>query len=255
MGHKSNKCISKKACGEQGCTLQHHKSLHSAHLEGLAFHVESVNSVDPCILLLMRIHPTKEKALNVMWDSASTISLITFKKAKELSLVGCTVDLTITTAGGNSKKFKSCKYDLTLIDSAGQKVIIAVYGLPQITSNINPLQTNAVLGLLDSQHVIDNRPTGGEVDVLIGLDHALFHPQIIQNNGHLVLYENRFGKCVGGTHPHIQKETEKVVSQVNVNDIQSNKMIKFFESEALGVECNPKCGSCRCGTCPIGGKE
>ena len=29
----------------------------------------------------------------------------------------------------------------------------------------------------------------------------------------------------------------------------------FFDTEALGVECTPKCGSCRCGRCPIGGKS
>ena len=29
----------------------------------------------------------------------------------------------------------------------------------------------------------------------------------------------------------------------------------FYDNEALGVACTPKCGSCRCGTCPVGGKQ
>ena len=41
-----------------------------------------------------------------MWDSASTISLITFKKAKELLLVGTTVNLNITKAGGEEEEIK-----------------------------------------------------------------------------------------------------------------------------------------------------
>ena len=32
-------------------------------------------------------------------------------------------------------------------------------------------------------------------------------------------------------------------------------MLKFLTIESLGVQCNPKCGNCRCGTCPIGGKS
>ena len=29
----------------------------------------------------------------------------------------------------------------------------------------------------------------------------------------------------------------------------------FYTNESLGVSCQPKCGNCRCGTCPIGGKQ
>ena len=29
---------------------------------------------------------------------------------------------------------------------------------------------------------------------------------------------------------------------------------EFLTIESLGVQCNPKCGGCRCGTCPLGGK-
>jgi len=29
----------------------------------------------------------------------------------------------------------------------------------------------------------------------------------------------------------------------------------FFDAEKLGVECSPKCRSCRCRKCPIGGKQ
>ncbi|CAB4009754.1 Hypothetical predicted protein [Paramuricea clavata] len=32
-------------------------------------------------------------------------------------------------------------------------------------------------------------------------------------------------------------------------------MEDIFDTKSLGVECSPRCGSCRCGRCPIGGKS
>jgi len=29
----------------------------------------------------------------------------------------------------------------------------------------------------------------------------------------------------------------------------------FYKNENLGVECTPKCGGCKCGECPAGGKQ
>ena len=45
----------------------------------------------------------------------------------------------------------------------------------------------------------------------------------------------------------IQYATVHLTTRVNIEN--------FFDTEALGVECTPKCGSCRCGQCPIGGKS
>ena len=32
-------------------------------------------------------------------------------------------------------------------------------------------------------------------------------------------------------------------------------MTRFFSLEQLGVECTPRCGSCKCGKCQPGGKN
>ena len=53
--------------------------------------------------------------------------------------------------------------------------------------------------------VFIKRPTG-EIDILIGLDFASFHPCMIQYHGHLMIYENRFGRCLGGTHTSIRED-------------------------------------------------
>ena len=43
----------------------------------------------------------------------------------------------------------------------------------------------------------------GEIDVLIGLDYAAHHPQIVSSNRHLVISANRLGKCISGIHPTV----------------------------------------------------
>ena len=33
------------------------------------------------------------------------------------------------------------------------------------------------------------------------------------------------------------------------------EFIDYFKEDSIGVHCNPRCGSCKCETCPIGAKE
>ena len=91
---------------------------------------------------------------------------------------------------------------------------------------------------------------------MIGLEYAGFHPEKQMALGHLVLYSNRFGACLGGTHHQLREKTQKLVQQeVEVSHIKAARIDDFYESESLGVSCKPKCGSCKCGECPIGGKQ
>ena len=73
-----------------------------------------------------------------------------------------------------------------------------------------------------------------------------------------MLYENRFGKTVGGSQAGIIEETQisKNCSQVKTATVMhlGNQFNNFFQLEGLGVSCSPRCGSCACGTCHPGGK-
>ena len=93
----------------------------------------------------------------------------------------------------------------------------------------------------------------GPVDVLIGCEYAAYHPQRTQNVGHLLLLQNRFGLCIGGTHPSIKDEIKKHdLSYARVQHVI--KVEDFYKIENLGVECVPRCGSCKCGHCAVGSK-
>ena len=99
----------------------------------------------------------------------------------------------------------------------------------------------------------DIKRPSGEIDVLIGVEYASLHPRMLQYSGHLVLYENIFGTCLGDT---LKENTQLVISHTFVNHINGNPTLKqFFDSESLGVECIPKCGSCQCGMCAPGSKQ
>ena len=66
----------------------------------------------------MCVRSTKSrKSLNVLWDGGSTISLITFQKAKEMNLKGKPVKLNVCKEGGSVENFDSFVYDVPLIDS------------------------------------------------------------------------------------------------------------------------------------------
>ena len=71
-----------------------------------------------------------------------------------------------------------------------------------------------------------------------------------------MLVENKFGKCLSGKHPFLSEITEKLVSFARFNHFFSQPTINdFFSVESLGTECYPQCGSCKCGKCPLGGKD
>ena len=116
------------------------------------------------------------------------------------------------------------------------------------------IETDQMAVLLDVEPDAIHRAEG-KVDMLIGLEYAGFHPDRDKVLDHLVLFKNRFGCCLGGTSAQIMEKTQKLVQEVTVSHVKAVKIEDFYESESLGVSCQPKCGSCKCGECPIGGKQ
>ena len=99
-----------------------------------------------------------------------------------------------------------------------------------------------------------------------------------QGGGDFWLWENQFGICVGGAHPLVdslisRSDSLYTVMKVVTEDISCREEFRiptcsaylaksavvdssdFFRSEQLGTVVEPKCGSCRCGKCPIPGSR
>ena len=254
-GHRQGDCRFKKKCGVRGCEEHHHRSLHALpDVGGAASPVmTATDDNNPiCLLQVMEVQAGVEprRKLNVLWDGGATISLITSKKAAEMGLEGTPCQLSVVGVGCVKKQIPSKRYVLPLRDVEGQVEEIVVFGIDKISSDINPIDTSSVPGVAA---VV--RPVG-EVDVLVGFEYAGFHPVCHRSMGHLLILKNRFGSCLGGSHPKLSEKTRcKYPSQVLHVSAKEVTLRDFFEVEGMGIQCTPRCGSCRCGRCPVGGKD
>ena len=196
QGHQSKDCPNKVKCEVDGCQRMHSTCLYGA--PGLATipHTIDKGTIEgSCILQIMKISVTEtNKSVNVLWDSAVTLSLITFKKAKELNLQGEETELNILLTGRATESIQSSSYALTLTDNRGLSVRVTVYGFPKISNDIRSIKVGNLITLFPHVYESEVSRPEREIDVLIGLDYASFHPQMVTNVNHLVLYQNRFGR-------------------------------------------------------------
>ena len=119
------------------------------------------------------------------------------------------------------------------------------------------------------------------VDYMIGLGKASWQPQRIQKalgGGDFWLWGNDFGSCVGGSHPLVNSFTTRsdslyTVMKTMVQDksvldslkiptcsalatkVSLSECSDFLNLERLGTTVEPRCGSCRCGKCPVPGSR
>ena len=162
--------------------------------------------------------------------------------------------------GGVTKYVDSEEYTLLLKDERGVAVEIVVYGIDNISSLAGTITPSDVLSLFP--YVEKNRihiPSAGDIELLIGIKYAEYHPRRIDNRNHLLLLENRFGVTVAGSHSIIKQSLNSVnhaeVLRTAVVLHTSTRIDALHSIESLGVSCTPTCGSCKCGKCHLGGKN
>ena len=98
------------------------------------------------------------------------------------------------------------------------------------------LTKRKIAGIFDIDETEINRPDEGEIDMLIGLQYAAFHPVPVSTSGHLILYRNCFGTVIGGRHPDIHEEIqidESCSSSTVIVMHTTHLMDTFFEVENL----------------------
>ena len=192
-----------------------------------------------------------------MWDNAASLCFITNAKAKQEKLRGVKVNISIVKIGGQNEKIETMKYKLPLLDKQDHAVEFEVYGINKITSDIERVNVESIAHLFRNVTKDEIARPAGPVDVLIGYEYAAYHPEKEQNIGHLVLLKNRFGRCVGGTHPLLKEMCmTHNLENVRVNTIVGKVSIEdFCTIEALGIQCKPRCGGCKCEKCSLGAKD
>ena len=195
--------------------------------------------------------------INILWDSGSTLSFVTFRKARALGLKGIgQVNLHATKVGKTTELITSERFVLTLIDNNHNKIEFTTFGIDKISNVIVGINIDSVKDLFPGLNWNKlNQPSCGEIDCLIGFDLANYHPMKKYVAGNLLILENQFGYVIGGRHPELVERYETVVKEANsLHIIQGNVRVKdFYRIEQLGIEVLPKCGPCRCGECQPGG--
>ena len=263
-GHRSSVCYYRSVCGVDGCKMYHHQILHECQVKGLSFHTachSNASTFTKCLLQIMTVtakvddEQLKMQSMNALWDGGSTISLITFSSAEKIKLKGEAVTLNVVMVGGQTETIQSFKYDLTLIDKKKNAVEFIVYGIEKISTNLQRICVKNAANLFANVKPSEITRPVGEIDLLIGFEYAGYHPSRIDANDHLLLLENRFGRCLGGSHNSLMDTGHKIVQHVSINHLKGESIDDFFSTESLGIECTPKCGNCKCGKCPIGSKN
>ncbi|XP_071944795.1 uncharacterized protein [Antedon mediterranea] len=263
-GHRIAECKNKRQCGVSECSRLHHSSLHddtvgdnSQPKTTLNHHtgVATSKQTGACLLQLMSIK-VGAGHMNVLFDGCATASLVTNKSARAAKLKGQPVKIAITKIGGLTEEIDSFHYIVPLIDKQGSVINISAYGIDQITSNIECIAVQHVVGLFSKVRFEEIKRPTGQVDLLVGYEYAGYHPIRMEAAEHLLLLENRFGKCLGGSHPTLKENTTTLVKTAAlIHHVTTCSLDSFIKMAGMGVQCNPQCGSCRCGRCPVGAKE
>ena len=190
------------------------------------------------------------RKVNVLWDSGATFTLITFKKANQLNLIGENIGISVIKIGGEKETIPSYAYDLPLRDKSRQVITFRVYDVDKISTDVKYISVNGVVHLFDDIKEVDiQRPTD-EIDVLVGYEYAGLHPVREQSVGLLIILNNQFGQFLTGTHQMLKEKTQKLVQHIVIHHIERVKLEDVYSTEAMRVQCYPKCGSC-----PIGGRN
>ena len=231
----------------------------------------------PVMVQTAFVKSRKGVQLGAMFDLCSTDHYITHKKAKKLGCKGQEVELIVEGIKGVEYTEQTVLYEVDIVDKTGAVHTYMCYGLDKITSAAPPPEKNSYRNMcsrfgINPEEV--KKPIN--IDVLISMRRSTHHPKPVKILGEMTLYEGIYGKVFGGvdpdlkftphqcSYPSLVVEVDRRISQTMrtvvksasvVSSVKSEReFLDYFKQENIGVECNPKCGGCRCGQCPVGSK-
>ena len=109
----------------------------------------------------------------------------------------------VITLGGDIKEIDGVIYDCKIRDLEGNVYEFSAHGLD--TGNLSRvLDENLMRKLFPNVNGVHKMGGAGQVDYLIGLGKALWQPErFVQasGGGDFWIWRNKFGSCVGGSHP------------------------------------------------------
>ena len=154
------------------------------------------------------------------------MSFITFSLAERLKLRGKPLNLSLEVVGSKKIEFESFEYCIDVLNKSGESVQMYMIGIEKISSDIESIDIDKVAKLLSVPEGSIDRPMHGEIELLIGVRYAGYHPCRISAKGHLLLLENQFGFIIEGTHQLIHERTK-----IDTRCMQMRHAIVMFISD------------------------
>ena len=308
--HSRDTCTIRISCGYKGAdgticnSNKHHKLLHGSHSSFVnvlqaqtpanKFLSGSLNSINsdsqslqypgtdqskPLVLLQLQVIPFVGGIGLVMFDTGSTISLISEEFARSLGLKGHKIKQLVQVAGHEVEVWDTVSYVAKLRDKSGTVHSVVCYEIPNITGEVDRVNVKPVLHLYEELTEDLVRRPAGKVDFLLGNNYAGLHPTVADEDrrGNLRLLRSKFssGLLLDGSHELLSSKpvlinavaykisradiNPAVVSEPvhQINHIQmpkkqgkihidgiSTTLPNFFEAEELSVHNPRRCSSC-----------
>ena len=111
---------------------------------------------------------------------------------------------------------------------------IEAYGIQKESSAISHVNMESFAKLFIKATSDISRANGEDIDLLVEMHNAAYHPVKIEEHGHLLLMKNLFGSLIAGSHPSIKEQTKLIVKHAIVLHA-AGSIGNFFELENLGT--------------------
>ena len=248
----------------------------------------------PVIMMLMQVTANAGEKIGTLIDLASDTNYITHKAAERLSLRSERITLVVHGVGGMKMQVNTRRYLLKVrvkspkgTERAHQLVCYGLDEIAKVQQAIEPEKLKKLFPEVKTEEL--KRPA--KVELLISHREGRLAPQRVKVIGDLVLWESPLGKTVGGAHPDLFEEVEvaayesrthfahsmrtaalkyqeirdqkpdiaqpqkKDMTQAKFTAASNREFLEWWHWDSIGAACEPRCGGCRCGNCPPGGKE
>ena len=239
-----------KECDVNNCGKWHSRLLHGAVVPGLVLFTKDVTA-EPGgtkTLLLIQGIDTPTDVCTTLWDTGSTISLVSNKYAEETGLKGSDCCFELSGVGGNKQTYSTKLYMVPLNDKEGRQVQIHAFGIDKITADLTKMDLQGAAEAFDIEEKNLPRPDG-PVNLLIGMNYADLIPNKLSVNKKLVLYTSNFGTgyVVGGSLGATEDDIEQIDSFAYTvcHSAGSVKPVDFLSAEAFGIDVPRRCRHCK----------
>ena len=227
--------------------------------------------------------PHGHRSASALFDSSSDTSYVTYKFADKMGLKAIEkAKLDVTTMGNVTTTVATSIYMIPLQTTDGEVIQMRAYGLKEITGRIFKLDIMILRKLFPNFNCEKVQRRGTEVDLLIGCDNFGLHPkrEVAKAGRDLSIMSGKLGICIQGAHNDLVENTQvssncvrtvhgthsfHSASRIHPLFVRPNdrycllakmaptRQDNFIKGEELGTTVDPKCGSCKCGKCPLPG--